>query len=67
MLVFLRVVQPKIVVWYCGYTKFDLTKAVSKANRMLGVIRRSYVYLDEECLMHVYKGYVPYDEPLHTV
>jgi ribonuclease P/MRP protein subunit RPP40 len=35
-----------------------INKAVTKANRLLAVIRRSYQYLDEESMMLLYKGLV---------
>lgn len=35
-----------------------IQQAIAKANRLLGVIRRSFEYLDEEIILFLYKGLV---------
>ena len=36
----------------------QVQQAVSKTNRLLGVIRRTYQYLDRTTFLHLYKGLV---------
>ena len=50
--------------------KFSLRceKAVSKANKLLGLIRRSFDYLDKQSLAYLYKGLIrPHLEYGNTV
>ena len=38
--------------------KLHISQTVSQANRLLGMIRRSFEYLDQETFLYLYKGLI---------
>jgi len=54
------VVERDLGVWIDNNLKFSVQveKAVSKANQLLGLIKRSFVYIDQQVMKHLYVAIV---------